>query len=124
MILRAFKNSALLMATEAHQLQHHDYSTQVLILPSGDRSGNHGMKLQSFNLITCQDTDTYLGDNPARFYVSMITKMVMAHLITTYDIKLANEGVNPSLLLGPTVLTHPCLVLRVRERKQRNLVNE
>ena len=54
----------------------------------------------------------------------MITKMIMAHLITIYDVELANEGLNPSVSLGPTVLTHPRLILRVRERKQRNLVNE
>ena len=54
----------------------------------------------------------------------MTTKMIMAHLITTYDIRLANEDVNPSVSLGVTVLTHPRLKLRLRERKQHNLVNE
>ena len=49
----------------------------------------------------------------------MVVKMVMAHLITTYDIRLAVEDVNPSMSVGATMLPHPRLAFQMREQKHK-----
>jgi len=59
--------------------------------------------------------------SPARFYVSMVVKMILMHVIKHYDIKLANEDVKPHFSWGINLLTHPSLVFLIRERKKKSL---
>lgn len=47
----------------------------------------------------------------------MVAKMIIAHLITTYDIRLADEDINPSMSMGVTILPHPRLIFRMRDQK-------
>ncbi|KAI9659180.1 MAG: hypothetical protein M1831_003762 [Alyxoria varia] len=54
---------------------------------------------------------------PGRFYATMVSKMVIAHLITNYDIKLQDESREPYLAWGSNMIPHPKLSLLLRERE-------
>lgn len=56
--------------------------------------------------------------SPARFYVSMVVKMILVHIIQHYDIKLANEDAKPHFSWGVNLVTHPGLAFLIRERKK------
>ena len=55
--------------------------------------------------------------SPARFYVSMVVKMIMVHVIKHYDIKLANEDAKPHFSWGINLVTHPGLALLIRRKE-------
>ena len=54
--------------------------------------------------------------SPARFYVSMIAKMIMRHLLLRYEFKLVNEQASSTLPWGTNLLPHPMLRMLIRER--------
>ena len=60
---------------------------------------------------------TYNLSSPARFYVSMIVKMIMVHVIEHYDIKLATEDAKPHFSWGINLVTHPGLTLLIRRKE-------
>ena len=60
---------------------------------------------------------TYTLKSPARFYVSMIVKMIMVHVIKHYDIKLADEDAKPHFSWGINLVTHPGLNLLIRRKE-------
>ena len=57
--------------------------------------------------------------SPARFYVSVVMKMILSHLILNYDIKLADPTARPFLTLGKTRLPRPFMTILVRRRSVR-----
>jgi len=58
-----------------------------------------------------------IAHSPARFYVSMVSKMIIGHLITHYDVKLADPRAASSLHWGISVVPHPRLAVMIRKRK-------
>lgn len=54
--------------------------------------------------------------SPARFYVSMIAKMMMQHLLLRYDMKLVDEHATSTLCWDTNLLPHPKLRMLIRER--------
>lgn len=58
--------------------------------------------------------------SPARFYVSMVVKMIFAHIIKHYDIKLAHEDARPHFSWGINWATHPSLAFLIRERREES----
>lgn len=58
--------------------------------------------------------------SPARFYVSMVVKMILIHVIKHYDIKLADEDAKPHFSWGVNLITHPSLAFLIRERKKES----
>ena len=59
--------------------------------------------------------------SPARFYVSMVVKMILVHVIKHYDIKLADVDAPPHFSWGINLVTHPSLVFLVRPRGEESL---
>ncbi|CAD6591006.1 MAG: hypothetical protein ASARMPREDX12_004887 [Alectoria sarmentosa] len=59
--------------------------------------------------------------SPARFYVSMVVKMILIHVIKHYDIKLADGDAKPHFSWGVNLITHPSLVFLIRERKKESV---
>ena len=59
--------------------------------------------------------------SPARFYVSMVVKMILVHVIKHYDIKLADENAKSHFSWGINLVTHPSLIFLIRERKKESL---
>jgi hypothetical protein len=53
---------------------------------------------------------------PARFYVSVVMKMILAHLLVGYEFKLKDEKAAPCLTFGKVRLPSPFMVLLVRKR--------
>ncbi|KAM0801452.1 cytochrome P450 [Usnea florida] len=53
---------------------------------------------------------------PARFYVSVIMKMILSHLILDYEIKLADPTARPFLIFGKVRLPNPFTTILVRKR--------
>jgi hypothetical protein len=53
---------------------------------------------------------------PARFYVSVVMKMILSHLIREYEFKLKDEGARPCLTFGKVRLPSPFMGLMVRRR--------
>lgn len=53
---------------------------------------------------------------PARFYVSVVMKMILSHLIREYEFRLADEGARPCLTFGKVRLPSPFMKLMVRRR--------
>lgn len=58
--------------------------------------------------------------SPARFYVSMVVKMILVHIIKHYEIKLANEDAKPQFSWGIHFVTHPSLTFLIRKRKKES----
>lgn len=54
--------------------------------------------------------------SPARFYVSVVMKMILSHLIVDYEFKLADATAQPFLLFGKTRLPNPFMTILVRKR--------
>ena len=61
----------------------------------------------------------YTSSSPARFYVSMVVKIILVHFIKHYDIKLANDDAQPLFSFGINLVTHPSLTFLIRERKDK-----
>jgi hypothetical protein len=53
---------------------------------------------------------------PARFYVSVVMKMILSHLICEYEFKLKDEKARPCLTFGKVRLPSPFMSLKVRRR--------
>ncbi|KAL8816771.1 MAG: hypothetical protein Q9191_008269 [Dirinaria sp. TL-2023a] len=53
---------------------------------------------------------------PARFYVSVIVKIVLAHLLVEYEFKLENSHATPFFSFGITRLPNPFMIMLVRKR--------
>lgn len=53
---------------------------------------------------------------PARFYVSVVMKMILSHLIVDYEFKLADPTVRPFLTFCKTRLPSPFMTILVRKR--------
>ena len=47
----------------------------------------------------------------------MVAKMILAHVIKNYDIKLVNEEAKPSLSWGIDMVPHPRLTFLIRKRR-------
>ena len=54
--------------------------------------------------------------SPARFYVSVITKMVLTHLLVEYEFKLEDPMARPCFSFGKARLPNPFMTLLVRKR--------
>ena len=54
--------------------------------------------------------------SPARFYVSVVIKMILAHLIVDYDFKLADPTARSCLPFGTTRLPNPFMSILIRKR--------
>ena len=54
--------------------------------------------------------------SPARFYVSMVIKMVLSHLIVDYEFELTEPTARPFLAFGKLRLPSPFMTIRVRKR--------
>ncbi|EEQ32771.1 conserved hypothetical protein [Microsporum canis CBS 113480] len=55
---------------------------------------------------------------PARFYVSVVIKMVLSHLILDYEFKLENPTAAPFLTFGKVRVPSPFMTLLVRNRSR------
>lgn len=55
-------------------------------------------------------------DSPARFYVSVIMKMILSHLVVNYEVKLEEPTARPYLTFGKTRLPSPFMTILVRRR--------
>ncbi|KAH3919011.1 hypothetical protein HBH56_027670 [Parastagonospora nodorum] len=53
---------------------------------------------------------------PARFYVSVVMKMILGHILKEYEFKLRDEGARPCLTFGKVRLPSPFMVLLVKKR--------
>ena len=58
------------------------------------------------------------GTSPGRFYVSIVAKMVLSHIIMNYDIKLADPEAPPALAWSFALVPHPMTKLLIRERSK------
>jgi len=54
--------------------------------------------------------------SPARFYVSIVMKMILSHLIIDYEFKLADPTARPFLIFGKMRLPSPFMTILVRKR--------
>jgi hypothetical protein len=54
--------------------------------------------------------------SPARFYVSVVMKMILSHLLLNYEFKLADPMARPCLTFGKVRLPSPFMTLLVRKR--------
>ena len=54
--------------------------------------------------------------SPARFYVSTVVKMVLAHLLVAYEFKLESPTAKPVYSFGKARLPSPFMTLLVRKR--------
>ena len=54
---------------------------------------------------------------PGRFYVSSVVKMVIAHIVMNYDVKLADEKTARTAVWLTNTMPHPSLKIMVRERQ-------
>ena len=59
----------------------------------------------------------YISISPGRFYVSMVAKLVLVHVIKHCEIKLANEDAKPHLALGVEMIPNPRLKFLIRKRR-------
>lgn len=59
---------------------------------------------------------TWYVHSPGRFYVSMIVKMTVVHVLTHYDLKLVDESVNPTFFWGTNIVPSPWLRMLIRPR--------
>ncbi|CAG8950411.1 hypothetical protein HYFRA_00006904 [Hymenoscyphus fraxineus] len=59
---------------------------------------------------------------PARFYVSVILKLILGHLITDYEFKLENPDKKPFMTFGHTRLPSPFLSILIRKRPAEECV--
>ena len=55
-------------------------------------------------------------NSPARFYVSVIMKQILSHLILDYEFKLADPSARPFLTFGKMRLPSPFMTMLVRRR--------
>ncbi|KAM5472033.1 hypothetical protein MferCBS49748_001481 [Microsporum ferrugineum] len=55
---------------------------------------------------------------PARFYVSVVIKMVLSHLILDYEFKLENPTAAPFLTFGKVRVPSPFMTILVRNRSR------
>ena len=55
--------------------------------------------------------------SPARFYVTDMTKMIVAQFIMNYDFKLANESVPDSFAWGVLRVPHPFLSFLLKKHE-------
>lgn len=58
--------------------------------------------------------------SPGRFYVAMVAKLIISHVIVNYDFKLADEKVPPKFNWGVVSIPHPRLAVLMRQREQEN----
>ena len=49
----------------------------------------------------------------------MVAKLILRHLLTNYDVKLADENAEPSFSWGQNIIPRPSLTLLIRERADR-----
>ncbi|KAL8818902.1 MAG: hypothetical protein Q9223_002562 [Gallowayella weberi] len=56
------------------------------------------------------------SSRPARFYVSVIVKMVLTHLLTEYEFKLEDPNARPYFSFGKARLPNPFTTMLVRKR--------
>ena len=59
-------------------------------------------------------------NSPARFYVSVIMKMILSHLILDYEFKLADPNARPFLTFGKMRLPSPFMTMLVRRRVDKS----
>lgn len=59
--------------------------------------------------------------SPARFYVSIVMKMILSHLLINYNFKLADPKARPYLTFGKVRLPNPFQTLLVREQRRESL---
>ncbi|KAI4121335.1 MAG: hypothetical protein LQ338_006423 [Usnochroma carphineum] len=59
---------------------------------------------------------------PARFYVSVIVKMVLAHLLIEYEFKLENPSIRPFFSFGKARLPNPFMSILIRKRAPTNTI--
>lgn len=57
---------------------------------------------------------------PARFYVSMVVKLILMHFIKHYEVKLADPNAKPQFSWGINMITHPSLAFLIRERSKES----
>ncbi len=57
------------------------------------------------------------NNSPARFYVSVVMKMILSHLIVEYEFKLADPTARPFMTFCKTRLPSPFMSILVRKRK-------
>lgn len=55
--------------------------------------------------------------SPARFYVSVVMKMILSHLIVDYEFKLADPTAQPFLTFGKMRLPSPFMSILVRKKR-------
>lgn len=54
--------------------------------------------------------------SPARFFVSVVMKMILSHLIVDYEFKLADPTARAFWTMGKTRLPNPLMTILVRKR--------
>ena len=54
--------------------------------------------------------------SPGRFYVSVMAKMIIAHLLLHYEFKLVDESVLSTFTWGVNTMPHPKLRILLRKR--------
>ena len=54
--------------------------------------------------------------SPGRFYISMLAKMIMAHLLLHYDFRLADQDAPSTLSWRENLLPHATLRILLRKR--------
>ena len=55
-------------------------------------------------------------NSPARFYVTDMSKMIVAQFIMNYDVKIADETVPSSFAWGALRVPHPRLAFLLKKR--------
>ena len=94
----------------------HYFRLQASITRSGEVSKDHGMTFV-WDVSLCMLLLTVFGTiSPGRFYVSIVAKMVLSHLIMNYDIKLANPDASQSLAWSYALIPHPMTRLLIRAK--------
>ena len=58
---------------------------------------------------------------PARFYVSVVMKMILSHLLLSYEFKLKDEKAAPCLTFGKVRLPSPFMTLLVKKREVKEV---
>ena len=85
------------------------------LLPSTcrlDTADMHGMSASSTTIRACIDFVS-----PGRFFAAAVLKTMLAHIVTTYDIKLKDNMTRPqSLRIGATIVAHPTAKVMFRKR--------
>jgi hypothetical protein len=72
--------------------------------------------LETFQKKTIKDVFTNKIESPGRFYVSTIVKMTVIYLVTNFDLKLVDEGVDLSCCWRTKLVPSPWLKVHIWQR--------